>query len=65
MPGLSYPYLFQCFDCGERMTIKRSDASDLYDDPDSYNALNTVLKERGWVQAFNGVFCPDCAGGKD
>lgn len=65
MPGLSYPYRFQCKKCGEHIVIERSDARDLYDDPDSHSALNAVLKDRGWVQAFSGIFCPDCAGEKD
>lgn len=62
MPGLSYPYHFQCRDCGEQTVIKRSEACDLHSEPDSFNAIDAVLKHRGWVQAFNGIYCPDCAG---
>lgn len=64
-PGLNYPHTFHCHDCGDRRVVKRSDACDFYEDPNSQNALNVVLKEWGWVQAFNGIFCPDYAGGKD
>lgn len=62
MSGLSYPFHFQCHDCGERTAVKRSDAKDVHPDPDSFNAINAVLKDREWVQAFNGIYCPDCAG---
>ena len=62
MPSLSYPYSFQCKECGEQMTVTRVDARRAHDGPDSHNALKAVLKERGWAQAFGGMFCPDCAG---
>lgn len=60
MPSLDYPYLFQCKKCGEQMNVERDDARRAHDDPDSHGALKAVLKARGWVEAFNGVFCPDC-----
>jgi type III secretory pathway component EscU len=62
MPSLSYPYSFQCKECGEQMKVTRDDARRTYDDPDSHNALKAVLKERRWVEAFGGMFCPVCAG---
>lgn len=62
MPGLRYPYEFQCKACGERTVVKRSDARDLHDDPDSFEAIDVVLKQRGWAQKFEGIFCPDCSG---
>lgn len=65
MPGLDYPYHFQCKKCGVRTVVERSDATDLQDDPTSSKALSKVLKHRGWEQGFNGVLCPDCAGEKD
>jgi predicted nucleic acid-binding Zn ribbon protein len=60
MPSLSYPYHFQCKKCGARTTVKRVHARETHDDPDSHGALKAVLNKRGWVEAFNGVFCPDC-----
>lgn len=61
MPGLSYPFHFQCVDCGEHLVVKRSDAQNLSDDPDSVDGLLLVLKERGWKRSSSGVSCPECA----
>lgn len=65
MPGLSYPYHFQCKRCGVRTVIERSDATDLHDEPNSSKALSKVLKHREWEQVFDGVLCPDCTDAKD
>jgi hypothetical protein len=62
MSGLSYSYSFQCKKCGEQMTVTRADARCADDGPDTHNALKAVLKERGWAQAFGGMFCPDYVG---
>lgn len=65
MPGLSYPYRFQCVRCGERLKIERSDAEDVSDDPDSVTAVTLTLGEHGWERSSEGVRCPSCATSAD
>ena len=60
MPGLSYPFVFECFDCDHRTVVERTDARDVSADTDSHEAIDAVLKKRGWVQSFNGIYCTDC-----
>lgn len=62
MPGLSYPFVYECSNCEAETTVKRSDARDLHTNPDSMNAVEIVLQQRGWLRdEIKGVlFCPDC-----
>jgi hypothetical protein len=50
MPGLSYPFVYECSSCGTETTVTREDARGLYPDPDSPNAVDIVLQERGWMR---------------
>ena len=64
MPNLSYPFAYECSNCGAETTVTREDARGLYPDPDSVNAAKVVLQERGWMRGeIEGqLFCPGCAG---
>lgn len=65
MPGLSYPFVYECSNCGTETTVTRTDARDYYPNPDSFNAVEVVLEQRGWVRGEleELLFCPDCTGG--
>jgi hypothetical protein len=45
--------------------VTRGDARGLYPDPDSLNAVDVVLEQRGRMQGEveEMLLCPDCAGG--
>lgn len=61
MPGLSYPFVFECLGCGTRVEVTRTDARDYVSNPDSHNAVETVLtEEHGWSKDIRGAYCPDC-----
>ena len=61
MPGLTYPFVFECDGCGAEVEVTRSEATDLWTDPDSLNAVDVVLEqEHGWMKDRRGVYCPDC-----
>ena len=64
---LSSPFVYECSGCGNETTVTREDARGLYPDPDSLNAAEVVLEQRGWMRGEieELVFCPKCAGGKD
>jgi hypothetical protein len=64
MPDLSYPFVYECSGCEAEITVSREDARGLYPDPDSFNAVEVVLQERGWMRGEQDemLFCPDCAG---
>jgi hypothetical protein len=66
MPGLSYPFVYECSGCGNETTVTRDDARGLYPDPDSLNAVDVVLEQRGWMrdEIEELLFCPECAGGQ-
>ena len=66
MPGLSYPFVYECSGCGNETTVTRDDARGLYLDLDSLNAVDVVLEQRGWMRGEMEelLFCPDCAGGR-
>lgn len=66
MPGLSYPFVHECSGCGNEATVTREDARGLYPDPDSFNAVEVVLQERGWMrgEVEEMLLCPECAGGQ-
>ncbi len=66
MPGLSYPFVYECTECGEETTITRTEARDLAINPDSINALEIVLQGRGWLRdEMEGLlWCPSCAEGE-
>lgn len=61
MPGLSYPFIFECPHCDRETTVKRVDALSAYPDPNSLEAIDVVLASRGWVKCMGGRCCPDCA----
>lgn len=65
MPGLSSPFVHECSGCGNETTVTREDARGYYPDPDSLNAVDVVLEQRGWMQGEveEMLLCPDCAGG--
>jgi hypothetical protein len=65
MPGLSYPFVFQCSNCKSRTTVERADARDLHPNPDSFEAIHLVLRDRGWLRDEMDymIWCPGCAGG--
>jgi hypothetical protein len=65
MPGLDYPFVYECSNCGAGTTVTREDARGLYPDPDSFNAVEVVLQERGWMRGElkEKLFCPECIGG--
>lgn len=44
MPGLSYPFRYVCFQCGETTTITRSDADEVHSNPDTSKARQMVLQ---------------------
>lgn len=47
MPGPSYPFVYKCSNCDNKTTVTRTDAPNLYPNPDSINALDVVLEQRG------------------
>ena len=55
MPGLSYPFVYECSNCDRETTVTREDARGLYPDPDSFNAVEVVLQERGWARGARSV----------
>jgi hypothetical protein len=62
MSGLSYPFKFECSACEEETIVTRDQARYRYPDPESTNAPDVVLEQRGWVQgASDELYCPDCA----
>lgn len=62
MTGLSYPFVFECDNCGTETTVTRTDARDSGLHPDKNQAVDVVLEMRGWIDGPMGytVFCPDC-----
>jgi len=62
MPGLDYPFVYVCSTCGAETTIERPDAQELHPNPDSFDAHELVLQNRGWMRApLDGdLYCPDC-----
>jgi hypothetical protein len=62
MPGLAYPFVFECSSCGEETTVTRTDARDLSPDPDHRGAFELVLQTRGWTKSRDGrsAYCSDC-----
>jgi len=66
MPGLSYPFVYECTNCGAKTTITRTEARDLAVNPDSINALEIVLQQRGWLrdETEGLLWCSSCAEGK-
>jgi len=62
MPGLSYPYRYVCLECGKTTTITRTDADEVHSNPETSEARQIVLEQRGWRRGGDGLMCPDCAG---
>lgn len=67
MPGLSYPFVYECEQCGQETIVGRPEARDAYPlNPNSLNPPDVVLEQRGWVrQKDRTLLCPDCASGLD
>lgn len=60
--ALSYPFAYECSGCRVESTVTREEARGLYPDPDSPNAPEVVLQERGWVKGpDDGLYCSNCA----
>jgi hypothetical protein len=61
MPRLSHPFVFECEKCSAEATVTRTEARDLYPNPDSLTAVDEVLhQEKGWTNDERGAYCPDC-----
>jgi Zn finger protein HypA/HybF involved in hydrogenase expression len=61
MSGLSYSFVFECEECGTEATVTRTEARDLYPNPDSLTAVDEALQqEKGWTKSTWGAYCPDC-----
>ncbi|WP_157942328.1 hypothetical protein [Salinibacter altiplanensis] len=61
MSSVSYPFIYECSACPDGLTVTREDARGLYPDPDSPNAPEVVLQERGWMKGPDeNLYCPDC-----
>ena len=62
MPGLDYPFDFECSNCKSETTVHRPDARDVHPDPDSLHAIDMVLEDRGWTRdgIDQLIFCPSC-----
>ena len=57
MPGLSYPFVFECEECGTEATVTRAEAQDLYPNPDPLTAVDEVLQqEKGWTNGERGAY---------
>jgi len=66
MPGLTYPFVFECEECGTEATVTRAEARDLYPNPDSLTAVDEVLgQKKGWTQSRAGAYCPGCTEERD
>lgn len=69
MPGLSYPFVFECANCETEIVVDRDTVRDVFElaepDFDSLDTINAVLHQRGWIRTDHLVFCPDCAEGED
>jgi hypothetical protein len=67
MPGLSYPFVFECSNCENQIIIDRGTAQDVSElsepDFDSLDTINAVLHQRGWMrdELDHYLFCPECA----
>jgi hypothetical protein len=61
MPGLSYPFVFECDKCEAEATVTRAEAQDLYPNPDSLTAVDEALQQqKGWTNDERGAYCPEC-----
>ncbi len=66
MPGLTYLFVFECKSCGTEATVTRTEARNLYPNPDALTAVDEVLQqEKGWTKAPSGVYCPGCTEARD
>ncbi|MCS3613526.1 hypothetical protein GGP50_003300 [Salinibacter ruber] len=66
MPGLTYPFVFECEECSTEATVTRAEARDLYPNPDSLTAVDEVIEQKkGWTQGASGAYCPDCTEARD
>jgi hypothetical protein len=61
MPGLSYPFVFECDSCGVEVEVTRDQATYMYPDPDNVDAVDVVLEQvHGWTKDYRGAWCSDC-----
>jgi hypothetical protein len=66
MPGLTYPFVFECANCDRRITVDRDAVRAVFrfGEPDfnSFDTINAVLYQRGWLRdSFeHRIFCPHC-----
>ena len=62
MAGLTYPFVYECSNCGAETTITRTDSREVHPNPDSTNAHILVLRARSWMRdELEGLlWCPDC-----
>jgi hypothetical protein len=66
MPGLTYPFVFECSGCEAEVEVTRAEVTDLWPDPDSLEAVDVALKqEHGWTKDHRGAFCPQCDQGPE
>jgi len=61
MPGLSFPFIYECSGCRNETTVTRGDARGLYPIFDSSNAAEVVLEQRGWMrgEVEKMLLCPE------
>lgn len=70
MPGLGYPFVFECSGCDNEIVVDRDAVRDAFQlsmpDFDSLDTINAVLHRRGWMrdELDHYLFCPDCTGVK-
>ena len=65
-PASRTPFVHECSSCGSETTVTREDARGPYPDPNSLNAVDVVLEQRGWMrgEVEEVLLCPECAGGQ-
>lgn len=67
MPGLPYPFVFECSNCDNEITVDRDAVREVFQffepDFDSLDTVNAVLHQRGWLrdEIDHLIFCPECA----
>lgn len=67
MPGLSYPFVFECANCDNEIVVDRDAVRDAFQlsEPDfhSLDTINAVLRQQGWMrdELDHMIWCPECA----
>lgn len=64
MPDLSYPFVYECANCDREAIVTRAEVRTLNVNPDSFNAVEIILQQRGWMRddAKGTLWCPNCSG---